>query len=62
MNEHKIVLPYCLKDKLLTKYYKQKFSNEVMKELRIFYYTPIPYLQIWDILFVIVKIMGFIWK
>lgn len=45
MTKYSIVLPYCLKDKLLTKYYKQKFSNEVMKELRDNYYTPIPYLD-----------------
>tara|TARA_B100000242_G_C42945610_1_gene438543 strand:- start:342 stop:956 length:615 start_codon:yes stop_codon:yes gene_type:complete len=45
MNEYKIVLPYCLKEKLLTKYYKLKFSNEVMKELKDNYYSPIPYLD-----------------
>lgn len=45
MTEHRIDLPYCLKDKLLTKYYKQKFSNEVMIELQDNYYQPIPYLD-----------------
>ena len=44
-NENKIVLPVCLQEKLLKKYYKTKFSNEVMKELRDNYYTPIPYLD-----------------
>jgi hypothetical protein len=40
-----IVLPNCLKEKILSHNYKTKFSNEVMKELRDNYYTPIPYLD-----------------
>jgi len=44
-DENKIVLPTILKEKVLKKYYKTKFSDEVMKELHDNYYTPIPYLD-----------------
>ena len=44
-NNKEYHLPYTLKEKVLTKYYKNKFSFEVLNELKEYYYSYIPYLD-----------------
>lgn len=44
-NNKEYHLPYTLKEKVLTKYYKNKFSFEVLNELKDHYYSYIPYLD-----------------
>ena len=44
-NNKEYHLPYTLKEKVLTKYYKNKFSFEVLNQLKEYYYSYIPYLD-----------------